>query len=184
MAYLPLTINRRLIAGWQIPLCIFGACALLRLIDSKVPLRRTIAIDALAMSAVSTLVVIGMGLVFVSVPRPPVYQTADQLAALAWLGRHTTDRDVVLADWRFGNLQPIYADARVFVGHPIETISFQEKRAAADRFFEPATPEAVRQELIDRWRITLVVASTDRLALPRSQIVFQQGPLSIYQITP
>jgi hypothetical protein len=149
-----------------------------------VPLRRTIALGVLAMSAVSTLVVIGMGLVFVSAPHPPLYQTADQLAALAWLGRHTTDRDVVLADWRFGNLLPIYADARVFAGHPIETIGFAEKRAAIDRFFEPATPEAERQGLIDRWRITLVAASGDRLALPRSQIVFQQGPLNIYRITP
>ena len=184
LAYLPIVISRRMIAGWQIPLCIFGAYALLRLIDSKVPLRRTIAIGALALSAVSTVVVIGMGLVFVSAPRPPLYQTADELAALDWLGRHTTDRDVVLADWRFGNLLPIYADARVLAGHPIETIGFAEKRAAADRFFDPPTPEIDRQELIDRWRITLVVASTDRLALPRSQTVFKQGPLNIYQITP
>jgi hypothetical protein len=184
MAYLPIVINRRLIAGWQIPLCIFGAYALLRWIDSTVPLRRTIAIGALALSAVSTLAVIGMGIAFVSAPRPPLYQTADQLAALDWLGRHTTDRDVVLSDWRFGNLLPIYADTRVLVGHPIETIGYAEKRAEADRFFDPSTSEADRQALIDRWKITLVVAPTDRLVLPRSQIVFQQSALSIYHITP
>lgn len=184
MAYLPLAVSRRLIVGWQIPLCIFGAYALLRLIDSTVPLRRTIALGALALSAVSTLVIISLGLVFVSKPQPPLYQTSDQLAALDWLGRHATERDVVLADWRFGNLIPIYADARVFVGHPIETISFEEKNAAANRFFSPSLSETGRQELIDRWRITLVVTSDDRLILPGSQIVFQHGPLSIYQITP
>jgi hypothetical protein len=184
MAYLPLVINRRLISGWQIPLCVFGAYALLRLIDSKMPLRRTIALGALALSAVSTLTVVGMGIAFVGTPRPPLYQTADQLAALDWLGRHTSDGDVVLSEWRFGNLLPIYADARVFVGHPIETIGFKEKSAAVDRFFDPATSETDRQALIDRWKITLVVASTDRLALPRGQIVFQQGPLNIYQIGP
>jgi hypothetical protein len=184
MAYLPLVINRRLIAGWQIPLCIFGAYAMLRVIDSRVPLRRTIAIGALALSAVSTIIIVGMGIVFVSTPRPPLYQTADQLAALEWLGAHSTDRDVVLSDWRFGNLLPIYADARVFVGHPIETIDFNEKSAAVDRFFDPATPAADRQALIDRWEITLVVAPTDRLPVRGSQIVFRQGPLIIYQITP
>jgi asparagine N-glycosylation enzyme membrane subunit Stt3 len=184
MAYLPLVISRRLIAGWQIPLCIFGAYALLRLIDSQMPLRRTIAVGALALSAISTLVVIGMGIAFVGAPRPPLYQTADQLAALEWLGAHTTDRDVVLSEWRFGNLVPIYADARVFVGHPIETIGYTEKRTAVERFFDPATSEADRQALIDRWDIKLVVAPTDRPAPPRSQIVFQQGPLNIYQITP
>jgi asparagine N-glycosylation enzyme membrane subunit Stt3 len=184
MAYLPIAIGRRMIAGWQIPLCIFAAYALLRLIDSKVPLRRTIAIGALALSAVSTLIVIGMGIVFVSAPRPPLYQTADELAALDWLGAQTTDRDVVLSDWRFGNLLPIYANTRVFVGHPIETIGYTEKRADADHFFDPSTPEADRQALIDRWQITFVVAPTDRPTPPHGQIVFQQGPLSIYQIAP
>lgn len=184
MAYLPIAISRRLIAGWQIPLCIFGAYTLLRLIDSKVPLRRTIAVGALALSVISTLVVIGMGVAFVGTPRPPLYQTADELAALKWLGAHTTDRDVVLADWRFGNLQPMYADARVFVGHPIETIGFQAKRAAVERYFDPSTPEIDRQKLIDRWQITLVVAPTDRPVAPDREIVFQQGDLVIYRATP
>ena len=184
MAYLPLVISRRLIAGWQIPLCIFGAHSLLRLIDSRVPLRRVIAVGALALSAVTSFLIIGMGLVFVSTPRPPLYQTAAEVAALDWLGAHTTNRDVVLADWRFGNLVPIYAGARVLVGHPIETIGYQEKRAAADHFFDPATSAAERQALIDRWKITAVVAPADRSAPPRSQIVFQQGLLHIYQIKP
>ncbi|HSD82868.1 MAG TPA: hypothetical protein VLG46_03370 [Anaerolineae bacterium] len=184
MAYLPLAISRRLIAGWQIPLCLFGAYAVLQLIESRVPLRRTIALGALALSAISTLVVIGMGLVFVRVPQPPLYQTTDELAALNWLGAHTTDRDVVLSDWRFGNLLPIYADARVFVGHPIETIGYKEKRADTDRFFNPLVPEANRQALIDRWNITFVVASADRPVSFHGQIVFQQGLLKIYQVTP
>jgi hypothetical protein len=44
--------------------------------------------------------------------------------------------------------------------------------------------ETDRQKLIDRWQITLVVASADQLAPPRSQIVFRHGPLNIFQITP
>jgi hypothetical protein len=120
----------------------------------------------------------------VSVPRPPLYQTAAELAALKWLGTHTTDRDVVLSDWRFGNLLPIYADARVFVGHPIETIGYQKKRAEVDRFFDPSTTTADRQAVIDRWQITFVVAPTDRPAPPNGQIVFKQGALNILQIAP
>ncbi len=184
MAYLPIAVSRRMIAGWQIPLCIFGAYALLRLIDSRVPLRRAIALGALALSAIATLIIIGMGLVFVSAPHAPLYQSADQLAALSWLGAHTTDRDVVLSDWRFGNLLPIYANARVFVGHPIETIGYAEKRADVDRFFDPTTAAADRQTVIDRWGISVVVVPSDRPAPPDAQIVFQQGPLAIYQIAP
>jgi hypothetical protein len=184
MAYLPITISRRLIIGWQIPLGVFGAYALLRLIESKVPLRRTLAIGTLTASAVSTLLVITGGTMFVTARKPPLFQTTDQLAVLEWLGRSSTDRDVVLADWRFGNLVPIYANARVFVGHPIETIGFKEKTALVDRFFDPTTPEADRQALIDRWKITLVVAPTDRLPLPDRVPVFQQGHLTVYRVVP
>jgi len=184
MAYLPLAISRRLIVGWQIPLGIFGAYALLRLIDSKLPLRRTLAIGVLATSALSTLLVITGGTMFVAARKPSLYQTANQLAALDWLRRSSTDRDVVLADWHFGNLVPIYADARVFVGHPIETISFNEKTALADRFFDPTSTEADRQALIDREKITLIVSPTDRLKLPDRSPVFQQGDLAIYRVAP
>jgi hypothetical protein len=114
-----------------------------------------------------------------------LYQTADELAALNWLGAHTTNRDVVLSDWRFGNRLPIYADARVFVGHPIETIGYKEKLAAVDRFFSLTTSEADREALLDRWKITVVVAPTDGPAPPpRSKLVFQQGPLNVYRIEP
>ena len=116
--------------------------------------------------------------------QPPLSIPADQQAALEWLGRHTTDRDVVLSDWRFGNQLPIYAEARVFVGHPIETIGFQEKQAAVERFFDPSTSATDRQVLIDRWQITLVVAPANRPALPERDIVFQQGELVVYRTTP
>ena len=184
MAYLPIAVSRRLIVGWQIPLCIFGAYALLRLIESKLPLRRTLAVGVLATSALSTLLIITGGTLFVTARKPPLYQTADQLAALDWLGRSSSDRDVVLADWHFGNLAPIYADARVFVGHPIETIGFKEKTALVERFFDPITTEADRQALIDRWKITLIVAPTDRVELPDHAPAFQQGNLAIYHVAP
>jgi hypothetical protein len=184
MAYLPIAISRRLIVGWQIPLCIFGAYALLRLLDSKLPLRRTLAVGILAASALSTLLVITGGSMFVATRKPPLYQTADQLAVLNWLGRNSNDRDVVLADWHFGTLVPIYANARVFVGHPIETIGFKEKAALVDRFFDPTATKADRQALIDRGQITLVVAPTDRVELPDRIPVFQQGNLAVYRITP
>ena len=184
MAYLPIAISRRLIVGWQIPLGIFGAYALLRLLASRLPLRRTLAYGALALSAIATFLVIMGGTMFVTLRQPPLYQTADQLAALDWLGRNTTDRDVVLSDWHFGNLVPIYAAARVFVGHPIETIDFKDKTVQVDHFFDQSATEADRQALIDRGKITLVVAPSERMAWFDRAPVFQQGDLAIYRSTP
>jgi hypothetical protein len=184
MAYLPIAISRRLIVGWQIPLSIFGAYALLRLLDSRLPLRRALAMGALVASALTTFLIIFGGTMLVTARQAPLFQSADELATLKWLGAHTTDRDVVMSDWRFGNLLPIYADARVFVGHPIETVGYAEKRALVDRYFDPSTSEADRQAVIDRWKITWVVAQPDQFVLPDRSPVFQQGEYAIYRAAP
>ena len=92
MAYLPIAISRRLIVGWQIPLNIFDACALLRLWDSRLPLRRTLATGLLiAASPASFLVILG-GTMLVSTGYAPLYQTADQLAARDVVARPYEDR--------------------------------------------------------------------------------------------
>ncbi len=106
----------------------------------------------------------------------------DELAALNWLGAHTTDRDVVLSEWEFGNLAPIYATARVFIGHPIETIDFQHKRIFVDEFFS-AMNSAQRRDFIQRWHITVIAVVGDWV-LNDSPVIFQAGNVTLYQAAP
>jgi hypothetical protein len=178
MAYLPIAISRRLIIGWQIPLSIFAAYGLLRLWRK----RRAFAIAASMIVLPTTLLIILGGATRVTAQQPPLYQSADELAALNWLGVNTTDRDVVLSEWDFGNLVPIYANARVFIGHPIETIDYQNKRALVDEFFT-ALDSAQRRDLLQRWHITLIVAEGDRV-LSDFPVVFQSGSYRLYRAAP
>ena len=187
MAYLPLPISRRLVAGWQIPLCIFGAYALLHLLQSTWPFRRAMTATLLATTLPTTFLVIVGGSALVATQRPPFFQPADQLAALDWLSSHATSQDVVLSDWRFGNLVPTVADARVFVGHPIETAFFQDKLAGVERFYDPATSDSDRRVFVSRWRITLIVAGPDRpIRFDQGTFapVFRQGDYAIYRVIP
>jgi hypothetical protein len=177
MAYLPIEISRRLIIGWQIPLGVFAAYGLIELWRR----RRGWGLAAAALVVPSTLLIILGGTARVLTPQPPLYITADQQAALAWLGAHTTDRDVVLSDWRFGNLVPIYAEARVFVGHPIETIAFDAKTQIVEAFF--AGDAAARRALIDKWRITWIVAEADRMVKDQTPAV-DFGSVRIYRAAP
>jgi len=82
-------------------LCIFGAYALLRLIDSQVPLRRTIALGALALSAISDAHYRRHGACLRQRAHPPLYQSADQLATLDWLA---TTPAIEMSYWRIGVL--------------------------------------------------------------------------------
>ena len=184
LAYLPLPISRRLIAGWQISLCVLGAYALLRLVRSRARYRRAMAALVLAATLPTTVLVIAGGSALVALRQPPWFQPADQLAALEWLGRNATGRDVVLSDWRFGNQVPIYSDARVFAGHPIETARFKEKIALVARVLDPGTLESDRQAILKEWRITLIVVGPEsavKLDPGRYTLKFAQGAYAIYR---
>jgi hypothetical protein len=89
--------------------------------------------------------------------RPPtLFHSPDELAALHWLSDHTTADDVILGAIESGNLIPVYADARVLLGHPLETIQFTQKEAAVQAFFDPATSSDARWDILDRYGITLI----------------------------
>ncbi len=178
MTYLPIAISRRLIAGWQIPLSIFAAYGLLHLWRK----RRVFAIVAAISVLTATLLIILGGNARVAAQQPPLYITADQQAVLDWLGANTTDRDVVLSDWEFGNLVPIFADARIFIGHPIETIDYENKRAQVDEFFT-AMNAAQRHDFVQRWHITLIAAEADR-ALNDFPVVFRSERYILYRADP
>jgi hypothetical protein len=180
MAYAPLAISRRMIAGWQIPLCILGAYALMRWFQSKRYMVMTLTLVA---TTASTFLIIAGGTMRVTAKQPPLFQTADQLAALDWLSRHTTDRDVVLSDWHFGNIIPTVADTRVFIGHPFETVLFADKVAAADRFFNPATSDPDRRALIDRWRISVIAIGPQQFDPRLGTPVFADETYKLYRIT-
>ncbi len=178
MAYLPIEISRRLIVGWQIPLSVFAAYGLWQVWRT----RRMLAVAASMLVLPATALIIVGGAARVLAQQPPLYQSADELAALNWLGANTTDRDVVLSDWHFGNLVPIYAAARVFVGHPIETIDYKDKLALVDQFFATDTPTQ-RRDFLQRWHITLIAAESDRV-LAGFPIAYQSGRYTLYRAAP
>ncbi len=183
MAYLPISISRRLIAGWQVPLCIFGGYALMKLWQS----RRALASLVMAAMLPTTLLIIVGGSALVAAKPPTLFQSSDDLAALDWLSRNTTDRDVVLSDWRFGNLVPIYANGRVFIGHPIETAFFKDKEAEVEHFFDPNTGDLDRRAFLSKWQVTLIAvgpAESIGLGWDVQNIAFQQGTYSIYRFSP
>lgn len=181
MAYLPISISRRLIAGWEIPLCILGGYALMKIWQSRRIIAMTLSIAVLP----TTLLVIVGGSALVAAKPPTLFQSGDELATLDWLSRNTTDRDVVLSDWRFGNLVPVYADTRVFIGHPIETAFFADKEKDVAHFFDASTSDLDRAAFSAKWPVTLIAVGPGEsigVSLSTQPIVFRQGAYSIYRI--
>jgi hypothetical protein len=186
MAYAPVPAQRRLIGGAVVPLAIAAARGLWR---EKQP-RNWPAWIWLALTLPSTLFFVLGGTLMVRAQPPLLFHQPGELAALDWLSEHTTTSDVILAATESGNLIPVHADARVLVGHPIETIQFEQKKDDVAAFFDPATPEEQRWEILRRYGITLVfygpweqeLGQFDPRQMAGLKQVYAEGRYQVFQV--
>lgn len=87
----------------------------------------------------------------------PYFLPVGDAAALAWLRDNATTGDVVLAPLEVGQFVPNLGGSRAVVAHWAMTVKFFERRDAVARFFAADTPDAEREALLARERVTLVV---------------------------
>jgi hypothetical protein len=160
LVYLPFNLQRRLVEGVQVPLSLLAAWGLGQIADRKLQisgLRRWLVVGVvlLVLSLTNVMLVAGNTLVLHG-RSEPIYRDAAEIAALDWLSGRVESDDVVLTSYETGNYLPARVWARVFVGHGPETVRFDEKKALMARFFDAATNDAWRQELLEEYGIDYV----------------------------
>jgi hypothetical protein len=145
VVYLPFDLQRRLITGLHIPLCILAAIGLSRgLARSRLKLRqrRQLTIAVVTISALGTLFVWGLPLLAArqspseSETTALLYIRSEEAAAFTWLRENAERADVVLASPRLGMFIPGQTGRRVFYGHPFETIGAKDKEAQVKAFYQ------------------------------------------------
>jgi hypothetical protein len=153
LLYLPFDLQRRLITGLHIPLCILAAIGLQRwLADSQLKLsyRRQIIMLVVTLGALGTLFVWGLPLL-ATTQSPDTSETTSLLfirpaetVAFTWLRENAGSDDIILASPRLGMFIPGQTGARAFYGHPFETIEAKQKKAMVEAFYrgeiEAVTP--------------------------------------------
>lgn len=166
LLYLPFNLQRRLVSVVQVPLALLAATGLERWLSRiSGPGRgwlRTAYVGVLSLSNV--LLVIG-SLGFVQQRPEPVYRPAAEVAALIWLGAHSQPDETVLSSPEVGNVIPAWTDLRVFVGHGPETLHHAAKREMVRRFFDPATDDAWRQQMLREYNIEYLFYGPQERAL-------------------
>jgi hypothetical protein len=155
LVYLPFNLQRRLVEGVQVPLSLLAALGITRLGIRGARLRVITGIVLVVLPLTNGLLVVGNILALQGLPAP-VYRDADEVAVLDWLGARVDPDDVVLASFESGNYLPVRVGARAFVGHGPETIRADEKRLLVARFFDPATGDAWRQQLLSQYGVDYV----------------------------
>jgi len=196
LAYLPVKFQIHLLLGWQMPIAVLAAAAVITRVAPWLQRRRpallrpTLAL--LAVLAVATNVYL-VAWRFVDFRRleAPYYLTHGEVESLAWLEAHVTADDVVLADLEYGQHVPVRTDARAFLAHWAGTLDFHRKRAMVRDVFDPAVSDARRREILAEYRVTyLVVRERDNADEALSAAVgryltlaFSSGDTTVYRVT-
>ena len=187
LLYAPISTQRRLIEGVQLPL---AALAVLGLTVAMRRAQRWLTPLVLA-ATVPTAALLWVGALAASrIPAEPIFQPADQVAAFAWLAANAHPGQVALSAYATGNVLPAYTPLVAYVGHGPETVFLAAKLPRVAAFYRSDTLPTDRLALLADGRIGYVVFGPHERALgdfdpsaaqylsPR----FKAGEYSVYQV--
>ena len=192
--YLPVAWQRRLSEGYHIPLSLLAAVGLHYYVLARLEGRArgyvralTIGFGALGSLFLAATMVYGAG-----VALEPQYLSHDDSAALGWLSRSATANELVLASPTIGNLVPAWSDARVYWGHPFETLDAIQKRQHVVEFYDSGTSAEARCAFLRAAGVTMVYAGPVELGLggvsfeehPGLEVLHRSGRVTIFKVVP
>ncbi len=193
LLYLPFNLQRRMVSVVQVPLALLAAIGLERWL-ARVSGRgrrwlRAAYVGVLSLSNI--LLVIG-SLGWVQQRSEPIYRPGAEIAALTWLGAHSQADETALSSPEVGNVIPAWTDLRAFIGHGPETLHHAAKREMVRRFFDPATDDAWRQQMLREYDITYVFYSLaernlgtwDPTNATYLELIFEEGEYCVLRRMP
>jgi hypothetical protein len=201
LLYAPTTAQRRLILGWQIPLCILAATGLMLVVlpfcarhlprhGRAIERGLLIGLPAVAFGTYALLIVWNVS--SVTAHSPEYFHSGSLLAATQWLDRRATYADGVMAAYNTSTIIPAYAGVRVHAGHYNETAWVDDRKAELAQFFQRDTTDAWRRDLLQHFGMTYVFYGPDERALgdfdPAQasylKPVFASGDIRLYRVEP
>ncbi len=192
----PASIQRRLLDGIYIPIALLAAQRLL----APGPIRQNLLLPAaarraarrraslaLAVSSVSSLLVLAIGFRFAVGTFPEIYQSDDTMAAFQWL--RAAPRGAVLSSPGTGLYVPAWSGQRVYVGHYSETVDYLARGRTAGAILSADTPDAVVRSLFEREALRYLFwgpaeragRSFDPAGKAYLEPVFARGTVEIYR---
>jgi len=208
LVYAPLSLQRRMVEGAHVALCILAADGLVRWLLPAVrrsllarfaerrlryPARRLrlLALNLiLALSCLSNVYLV-TGLTTAAAARHrQLFHSRDQNEALAWLAAHSSPDDTILSRLAAGSYIPAHIGHRVFLGHVIETADYRNKARLARDFFAGEMSDAEARRLLRDYGIAYVYVGPDERATgafdPESKPYlarrFASGDVVVYQV--
>jgi hypothetical protein len=191
LLYMPLALQRRFLDGYQAPLALLAAMGWLWLLEKLVRPRwqwPVTAITLFLLALTNILLVLG-ALLTLNQRSEPLFIHSSQVDAAHWLAQQP-DTPVILSAYTTGNYLPAVATVRVFVGHGPETAHSVQKQAQVEQFFNRATADAWRRDLLQQFNISYVYYGPNEQAAgefkpetaPYLQKVYQNEVVTIFRV--
>ena len=165
LLYAPFPTQRRYLLGVQTPLALLAGLGwyrvvLVRITESWRPFANIPYLTAGGLALLMVLVGNGVGLVSPSADSG-VFYTQDELQASAWIQENTATNSLILTtfDWDTsgsGGKVVAMTGRRVYIGHWIETVNFDNKRDQLTKFYNPETSDEWRQSFIATVNIDVI----------------------------
>lgn len=184
--YAPLSFSRKMIEGLHLPMSLLAALGLIACLNAAFRKRaksRTfrssyraaaaLALCVMCLSNLQFLRLIGGWVTDNNLSRsqwlmPPYYLSRDDLAAVAWLAKNTSNKDVVVCAPFLGSYVPTLSGNIVFLGHWAETLRFASKfDLLCDLLHGRDSGETILQQIGASRTVYLLVGRYERLIGPR-----------------
>ena len=187
LAYLPVNLQRRLPEGVWVAWVLLAMAGLQGAAQSRF-VRWKAALLLLLFP--STLLLFAGGIVTVLKPAHPVYRPSGETAAFEALQTLGNPTPVILCAYDTGNALPAWAPVRVVIGHGPESVDLAHLQKEVEGFFQAATQDAQRRNLIVQQGVTHVfwgpaerwLGDWDPGTVDYLRQVYQAGEYSIYQV--
>lgn len=192
-SYLPWSMQRRFLTGFQVTIAILAACGLSQLTNrfGRTPLRAWwLKVSFVLFAAISNIYLIAGYTTVALLELPAYYHAPDEFAALTWLQTHTPWDQTVLAAYDtsariFGQI-----GHRIVAGHWTETANVESKTREVAAFFDAATTADKRQATLARWCVRYVVVGPEERTLgdfdaassPLLEEAFTNEDVTIYRV--
>lgn len=206
LIYLPVDFQIHMLNGWQVPIAILATKGIF---DYLAPwLQQTLSArrPTLDLPRVQKWLVVGFLLLllptnlylfswrFVDIRRYdyPFYLRNDEIAALQWLEKHAKPDEVVLSSETIGQYVPMLTGVHAYLAHWAQTADYFTKRDAVNAFYDSATSDAQRKQILLAHGVDYVLAGPaeqkigayDLAKSPILALSYETGDVQVYSVKP
>lgn len=165
LLYIPTDFQIHMLNPYQVPLAILAVRTAMRIAaapGARQQLRRWAPIVLVLVAIPINIYLLSWRFIDLERHNAPYYLHRDEVTALEWLNR-TEDQGVVLSSETLGQYAPALAGKRAVLAHWAQSVDYYTKRSDVARFFDPATPQAERDAMIQRYGVAYVLAGEAEL---------------------